>query len=124
MKVKLPVVTKNEIVEKKHVFETEEKEFDVDMSLACQMRWETKFPELAEKETIVDYGVRTSKIESQNAAVILSKLKFIYCLFDMDMSFIQFVKMFDFTDEKYVKELLDRIEETFKLVFNSSSEKN
>lgn len=124
MKVKLPVVTKNEIVEKKHVFETEEKEFDVDMSLACQMRWETKFPELAEKETIVDYGVRTSKIESQNAAVILSKLKFIYCLFDMDMSFIQFVKMFDFTDEKYVKELLDRIEETFKFVFNSSSEKN
>ncbi len=124
MKVKLPVVIKNEIVDKKHVFETEEKEFDVDMSLACQMRWETKFPELAEKETVIDYATRTSNLKSQNAAVILSKLKFLYCLFDTEMSFIQFVKMFDFTNEKYVKGLLDRIQEIFSLVMGSSSEKN
>ncbi|MCX4384540.1 MAG: hypothetical protein OSJ39_01920 [Clostridia bacterium] len=124
MKVKLPVVIKNEIVDKKHVFETEEKEFDVDMSLACQMRWETKFPELAEIETVIDYATRTSNLKSQNAAVILSKLKFLYCLFDTEMSFIQFVKMFDFTNEKYVKGLLDRIQEIFSLVMGSSSEKN
>lgn len=124
MKVKLPVVVQNEIVDKKHVFKTEKKEFDVDMSLACQMRWEAKFPELAEKETIVDYGTRTSKIQSQNAAVILSKLKFLYCLFDTEINFIEFVKMFDFANEKYVKELLDRIEEIFNLVLDSSSEKN
>lgn len=124
MKVKLPVVIKNEIVDKKHVFETEEKEFDVDMSLACQMRWETKFPELAEKETVIDYATRTSNLKSQNAAVILSKLKFLYCLFDTEMSFIQFVKMFDFANEKYVKGLLERIQEIFSLVMDSSSEKN
>ncbi len=40
------------------------------------------------------------------------------------MSFIQFVKMFDFTNEKYVKGLLDRIQEIFSLVMGSSSEKN
>jgi len=124
MKVQLPIVTKNAIVDKKHVFETEEKEFDVDMSLACQMRWEAKFPELAKNETVVDYGQRTAKIQSTNAAVILCKLKFLYCLFETEMSFIQFVKLFDFTSEKYVKELIERIEEIFRLVLDSSSEKN
>lgn len=124
MKVKLPVVVKNEIVDKKHVFETAEKEFEVDMSLACQMRWEAKFPELAKNETVIDYATRTSKIQSQNAAVILSKLKFLYCLFDTEMSFIQFVKMFDFANEKYVKGLLDQIEEIFRIVLDSSAEKN
>lgn len=124
MKVKLPVVVQNEIRDGKHLFKSEEKEFDVDMSLACQMRWEAKFPELAKNETIVDYAVRTSKIQSQNAAVILSKLKFLYCLFDTEMSFIQFVKMFDFSNEAYVTDLLKRIEEIFQLVLNSAAEKN
>ncbi len=124
MKVQLPIVVKNEIVNKKHVFETEERDFEVDMSLACQMRWETKFPELAKTETVVDYGQRTAKMSSTNAAVILSKLKFLYCLFDTEMSFIQFVKMFDFTSEDYVKGLIARIEEIFQLVLDSSSEKN
>lgn len=124
MKVKLPVVVQNEIQGGKHLFKSEEKEFDVDMSLACQIRWEAKFPELAKNETIVDYAVRTSKIQSQNAAVILSKLKFLYCLFDTEISFIQFVKMFDFSNEAYVTDLLKRIEEIFQLVLNSAAEKN
>lgn len=124
MKVQLPIITKNEIVNKQHVFETEEKDFEVDMSLACQMRWETRFPEMAKSETVIDYGQRTAKMQSTNAAVILSKLKFLYCLFDTEMSFIQFVKMFDFTSDKYVKTLIARIEEIFRIVFDSSSEKN
>ncbi|MDE7440239.1 MAG: hypothetical protein K2N23_07015, partial [Clostridia bacterium] len=65
MKVKLPVVTKNEIVDGKHVFETDEREFEMDMSLGCQMRWEAKFPELAANETFIDYSARLKELQSK-----------------------------------------------------------
>ncbi len=124
MKVKLPVVTKNEIVEGKHVFETGEREFEMDMSLGCQMRWEAKFPELAAKETFVDYSSRLKELESKNPAIILSKMKVIYCFFETELSFTQFIKMFDFTNLKFTEELLTRLDEVFSLVLNSSAEKN
>ncbi len=46
------------------------------------------------------------------------------CVFEVKMSFIQFVKMFDFTSADYVKELIARIEEIFQLVLDSAAEKN
>lgn len=124
MKVKLPVVTRNEIVDGELKFETAEREFEMDMSLACQMRWEAKFPELAAKENFVDYTTRTKELESKNPAVILSKMKAIYCFFDTDLSFVQFIKMFDFSRLEFTEELLKRINEVFEIVLKSSSEKN
>lgn len=124
MKVKLPVVTRNEIVDGERKFETSEREFEMDMSLACQMRWEMKFPELAAKENFVDYTTRTKKMESKDAAVILSKMKAMYCFFDTDLSFMQFIKMFDFSKPVFTNELIKRINEVFEIVLDGSSEKN
>ncbi len=124
MKVKLPIVTKNEIVDGKRIFETAERDFEMDMSLACQMRWETKFPELAAKETIVDYAERTKELKSTSPAIILSKIKLLYCFFETDMSFLQFIKMFDFSQLEYTNSLVTRINEILEIVLNSSSEKN
>ena len=56
MKVSLQVVTRDEIVNKKRVVEYGEKTFDLDVSLACQMRWEAKFPEFAAKEDLINYA--------------------------------------------------------------------
>lgn len=124
MKVKLPVVAKCEIKDGKLIAERMEREFEIDMSLGCQMRWETKFPELAEKETFVDYAARLKGDKSVNSAIILSKMKAIYCFFDTDLSFVQFIKMFDFTTAENTKDLIDRINEIFEIVLNSSAEKN
>lgn len=96
----------------------------MDMSLGCQMRWEAKFPELAAKETFVDYSDRLKNIKSKNAAIILSKMKVIYCFFETELNFTSFVKMFDFTNLKFTETLLDRIDEIFNLVLSSASEKN
>ena len=54
MKVKLPFVKRDEIVDGKRGFETEEREINVDGTLAAQMRWEAKFPEMARRESHVD----------------------------------------------------------------------
>ena len=124
MKVKLPVVTKNEIIDGRRVFESGEREFELDLSLVCQMRWEAKFPALAEKETFVDYSSRLQKLKSENTAVILSKIKVVYCLFDTSMSFTDFLKMFDFTNIEFTEKLLARLDEIFTLILNSATEKN
>ena len=50
MKVKLPVQTK-EIVNGELAKKESEKTFDIDTSLASQIRFETKFPKLAERES-------------------------------------------------------------------------
>lgn len=124
MKISLPVVTKNEIVSGVHVFETAEREFEFDNSLACQMRWEARFPELAAKETFVDYAMRVGKNESKSAAVVLAKMKTVFCFFDTTMSFMQFLKLFDFSKSGYVEELVSRLQEVFDILLNSSAEKN
>lgn len=124
MKVKLPVVTKSEIKDGQLIVDRAELEFEMDMSLGCQMRWEAKFPELAAKETFIDYAMRLKEIKSVNSAIILAKMKAAYCFFDTDLSFLQFIKMFDFVTMEYTKELVERIDKIFEIVLNSSSEKN
>ena len=44
MKVILTVKTKDEIKNGKRVIEYTDKEFELDLSLNCQMRWEKHFP--------------------------------------------------------------------------------
>lgn len=123
MKVKLPVQTK-EIKEDKLIKEISEKEFELDMSLASQIRFEAKFPQLAEKEDLFGYSKRICEIKDISAAIIISKMKMLYCWFETDMDFIEFLKMFDLTDELYVEKLTSKMQEIFNLVFNGSAEKN
>ena len=123
MKVKLPIQTK-EIKEDKLIKEISEKEFELDMSLASQIRFEAKFPQLAEKEDLFGYSKRICEIKDMSAAIIISKMKMLYCWFETDMDFIEFLKMFDLTDELYVEKLTSKMQEIFNLVFNGSAEKN
>ena len=97
---------------------------DLDMSLASQIRFEAKFPELAKNEDLIGYAQRLKEIKELNTAVILSNMKVLYCWFDTDLTFIEFLKLFDLTDMDYIEKLTEEIKTIFDLVLNSSAEKN
>ena len=122
MEITLPI-QKVKIENGKKFVESSEKVFELDMTLAAQYRFEQKFPDLAKKEDLYDY---TKRILSYNLSreQILSLLKTLYCWFDTDMRFVDFIKMFDFTDRQYKDKLFQRLDEIFRIIFESSSEKN
>lgn len=123
MKVYLPIQEK--VIKDGVLIKTPgEKEFDLDMSVAGQMRFEAKFPELAEREDLFGYSKRICAEKKATGAIILSKMKMLYCWFDTDLSFVEFLKMFDLADIEYSTKLTDKIHEIFKLIFDSSAEKN
>ncbi len=124
MKAKLPIVTKDEIVDGKRVFEYAEKEVEINTSLTCQIRWEASFPEQAKKESIVDYAKRMEGLNAENPAVIISRLKAVFCFIETGCSFIEFIKLFDMTQPVYLKKLEEAIKEVFQIVFDSAAEKN
>lgn len=97
---------------------------DLDMSLASQIRFEAKFPELAKNEDLIGYAQRLKDVEELSAAVILSNMKVLYCWFDTDLTFIEFLKLFDLTDIEYIKQLTNEIKTVFDLILNGSAEKN
>ena len=123
MKIKLPIQTK-EIVNGELVKKQSEKVFDLDTSLASQIRFETRFPELAQKEDLDGYSKRICKVEELSVAVIISKMKMLYCYFDTEISFIDFLKLFDLSDLEYVKKITSEIKQAFELIFDGSAEKN
>ena len=97
---------------------------DLDMSLASQMRYEAKFPELAEKEDLYSYSKRISEVQETTAPVIISKMKMLYCWFDTEIRFVDFLKLFDLTDIEYVKKLTKEMQEIFTIILEGSAEKN
>lgn len=97
---------------------------DLDMSLASQIRFEAKFPELAKNEDLLGYAQRLKDTKELNTAIILSNMKILYCWFDTDLTFIEFLKLFDLTDIDYIKQLTSEIKTIFELVLNGSAEKN
>lgn len=99
-------------------------DFEIDVTLASQIRYETKFPELAKNEDLYGYSARICAIKELSVAKILSELKLLYCWIDTDLEFIEFLKLFDLTDEEYVKELVKTLTEAFDKIFSSSAEKN
>ena len=123
MRITLPVQSK-EIKEGKVVTTESEQEFELDMSLNAQIRFETKFPTLASREDIFGYSQRIFEIKGQSAELFISKLKLIYCWFDTEMDFKDFLRLFDLTDEKYVKKLVTALNTTFEIIADSSAEKN
>ena len=123
MKITLPVL-EEEFKEGKVVSKHTEKEFNVDVTLVAQMRYETKFPELAKSEDLLNYAQRIFAIKEQSQALIISKLKLIYCWFDTEMSFKEFLAMFSCTNINYTKELVEKLSAVFKAIADSSAEKN
>lgn len=97
---------------------------DLDMSLASQIRFEAKFPELAKNEDLIGYAQRLKDIKELSTAVVLSNMKILYCWFDTELTFIEFLKLFDLTDIDYIKQLTEEIKTIFDLILNGSAEKN
>ena len=129
MKVTLPVKTKDEIKDGKRILAYSEKEFELDLSLNCQMRWESRFAEQAAREDLVSYSQRIKAALEQNkdnltASFVISIFKAIYCYFDTDLTFSQFLKLFDFTSVDYTKRLVDKLKEVFQIIYDEASEKN
>lgn len=123
MKVWLPVQSK-EFENGKLSKSIQNKLFDLDTSLASELRWEAKFPEQASKEDLFTYTQRIQKSTELTAPVILSKMKAIYCWFDTDISFVDFVKLFDLSDKAYTESLINQIQNVWKTVQEGSAEKN
>ena len=123
MKIKLPIQTK-EIVNGELVKKQSEKVFDVDTSLASQIRFESKFPKLAEREDLFGYSKRICEIKELSAPVIISKMKMLYCYFDTELEFVDFLKLFDLSDKEYITKVTEEIKVAFELIFEASAEKN
>lgn len=124
MKVILPFVKKDEFKDGKRIFETEDKSVDIDNTLVAQMRWEANFPEIAARESIVDYAMRLKGESGENVSVLISKLKVLFCFFKLDGDFVGFLKMFDFSQKEYVEGLIEKISEAFNAIFAGAAEKN
>lgn len=123
MKIKLPIQTK-EIIDGKIVKTTGEKELIIDPSLLAQKRFEAKFPEDARKEDLSAYSKRICAVKELSVGLIICKMQLLYCWFDTDMSFEEFLRLFDLTDIEYIKKLTNALKETFELIFEASAEKN
>lgn len=124
MKVILPFVKKDEFKDGKRIFETEDRSVDIDNTLVAQMRWEANFPEIAARESIVDYAMRLKGESGENVSVLISKLKVLFCFFKLDVDFVSFLKMFDFSQREYVEGLIEKISEAFNAIFEGAAEKN
>ena len=124
MKVILPFVKKDEFKDGKRIFETEDRSVDIDNTLVAQMRWEANFPEIAARESIVDYAMRLKGESGENVSVLISKLKVLFCFFKLDGDFVGFLKMFDFSQREYVEGLIEKISEAFNAIFEGAAEKN
>lgn len=124
MKIILPFVKKDEYKDGKRIFETEERPVEIDNTLVAQMRWEANFPEIAARESIVDYAMRLRNEQSENVAVLISKLKVLFCFFKLDGDFVWFLKLFDFSQKEYVESLIRKISAAFNVIFSGATEKN
>lgn len=119
-------MTKNELdlENKKRVIEYGEREYELDCSLACQSRWEQKFPEMADAIDLVSFTEKISGFKEASTALIISELKIIYCYLETEQTFLDFLKMFDLTNPSYCEKLTNRIKSIFDVVFSEASEKN
>ena len=58
------------------------------------------------------------------APFIISMFKTIYCYFDTDLTFMQFLKLFDFSSVEHTEQLINKMKEVFDVVSSEASEKN
>lgn len=123
MMIKLPVVYKR-VVDSKLQVHKDYLDCIINTTLTSQIKYESKFPELAKNEDLYGYSKRIREYKDLSTAKILSDLKLLYCWIDIDIEFIDFVRLFDMSDKEYVKELLKAMDEGFKFILNSSAEKN
>lgn len=110
-----------------------EKEFTcyVDPSINAQTRFEANFPLIAEKG--IDLIEYTRNIHDKfkakgdkplSLAEIGVLLKVMYCWFDTDVSFSDFVTLFTLGDEIQQRKTTEKFIKIIEMIFGSSAEKN
>lgn len=130
LSVPLKIKTRDEIADGKRVTEFAEKDFELDMTLNAQMRWEQKFPIQAEKEELTMYAQRIEKAGvyleggGVSSAALISKMKVLYCYFNFNFTFTDFLAMFDFSLPEYTRTLVEQIKNAFEIINEAASEKN
>ena len=72
----------------------------------------------------MDYAMRLKGESGENVSVLISKLKVLFCFFKLDGDFVNFLKMFDFSQREYVEGLIEKISEAFNAIFAGAAEKN
>lgn len=128
--VPLLVRTQNEIKDGKRITAVENKEFELDVTLNAQMRWEKKFPEQAEQEELLVYAERVNAqpLQYPNGQIItpvlIARLKVLYCYFNFEFPFTDFLSMFDMTLPEQSETLVKQIKEAFEIISGEASEKN
>ena len=118
MKFKLPIIEETFIEEGK--IETKESYIDCELNLTidAQQVWEDTFPELSKNIGLFDYVTRYKDLKITDAVTLGIALKMLYCfiLFDREMSFRQFVRMFSTANDKYLQKLYGTITNVLKAV--------
>lgn len=124
IEITLPVIEKSEIKNNKLVRKYGERKFILDMSLAAEVRFNAKFPEQSQRMDLAQLTESLKDIGRIDKATILSQLKVLYCYFDTELTFIEFLQLFDLSDLKFVQKIANRITDVFSIIFDNASEKN
>lgn len=99
---------------------------NLDMSVNAEARWETHFPNLAEKETIFNYVDRlqnAKRTDTNTAAVVLSSIKAVYCFLTSESlpTFESFAALFDLSDSETIAKQIKALELAFGVVRNGAA---
>lgn len=94
----------------------------IDTSIFSEQRWETHFPQQAEKETLAAYVSRINSNKSSSAAYVLSCLKALFCFIKSTEfpDFESFCQQFNLVDQKALNEITERINYIFNIALTSS----
>lgn len=108
MKIKIPIL-KEEFDNDSKSIKTQEEfiEGQLNFTLDAQITWEENFPEQAKRIGLFDYVEQMQDVKAVDVSTLLIQLKIIYCfmLFNKEMSFREFVRLFTFDNPEYVNKL-------------------
>lgn len=126
MKFKLPLLEEEFNIETKEVKSTKTYlDCEFDFSIDAQQRWEENFPEQAKLYDVFDFVERMKNVEVKDVASAGIALKIIYCflIFKDHITFREFTRMFDSTNEEYFNELKGILNDVLTYIFSRSDSK-
>lgn len=126
MKFKLPIINE-EFDSNTNTIKTTETFLDCEFnfSIDAQIVWEETFPELAKTIGLYDYVDKMKDVEivDQASALIALKIIYCFCLFDKEMNFRQFVRLFTFSNLEYTQKICDLLSNILKSINDKNSDK-
>lgn len=126
MKFKLPILSEefdinnNEVVKQENYIDCE-----LNFSLDAQETWENTFPEMAKNMGLFDFveNYKDLAIKDQASAGIALKIIYCFMLFDKEMSFREFVRLFTFSDLEYFEKLCNVLKNVISYITDKNKNK-